>query len=1040
MKESVGMKSIATTDRQSPIRSLGTLRSALVTAQRSGDGKSDRFLGYDPASLPRELNRHYIAADDDDIASMLATVGADSLEEVFSHLPPDCLFQDLPSLPEEMPYQDIQNQLEAIAGKNSLKTSFLGDGLPHYEVPEIVPFVASIRNLTTTYTPYQPERSQGTLMSHWIYQCLMSMLTGFEAINSSLYDRATAIYEAICASIRLSRSADTAIVPEALFPGDMEVLETLATDTAVRIVKLPLDPSTGCISLQQLQSATEEFGDSLACVVFPQINSLGLLEGVDSLTDLCRNCGARSIAVVDPVLLSTGGLKPPSEFGASGVDFVVGEAQHLATPPNFGGPGLGLFGVRFDARHGKEVRVTPGRYVGKAKDLSGRDCRVMVLSTREQHIRREKATSNICSNQAFIATAVGAAILARGESGMASACRKGREQARRAVERITSVNGLSLAFPQADFFNEFVVEVPEPTENLIEKGTVSDLHIGVDVSDRITSGRRNLLKISFSDRDSETEKLAHFFQELYGSGGGGVSVSEIPRKFLRTQPVGLPQLEIETIKSYYQKLGELNVSPDDACYPLGSCTMKYNPYLNDWAASLPGFQEIHPQAPIEDAQGSLEVLYEIQEWFKGITGLAAVTTQPVAGAQGELVGLKLFQAYHRDQGNDHRDIIFIPETAHGTNFATATMASFGASFEKGEESGIVLLRTGKDGAIDLADLRQKVSRYSDRICGIMCTNPNTSGIFEKEFKTIANCVHQAGGLVFMDGANLNAIAGWVDLGTAGVDAVHSNLHKTWTIPHGGGGPGDAIVAVSERLVDFLPGMQIEKKDDRYSLFRPPKSIGSFHRHWGNFGHKVRCYTYLLRLGREGIRRMSAIAVLSARYLYENLRRIYPTLPDGAENIPRMHEFILSLEPSDFERLEKVAIPRAVAITRLGKLFLDFGFHTPTVAWPEAYGVMIEPTESYSKMELDRFVEALKAILKLVRESPETLVDTPYFTPVDRIDEVEANRNLCLSETLTSLPPLHENRIPPRDLAQMSIDEISDRIIAATSSNAPPTPQ
>ena len=994
-------------------------------------------LDYNPSSLPRELNRHYIAVSDDEISLMLERVGAHSLEELFNHIPPNCLFTDLLSLPEEMPYEEIQAEFGAIADRNAIRSSFLGDGLPHYEVPDIVPFVASIRNLTTTYTPYQPERSQGTLMSHWIYQCLISMLTGFEAINSSLYDRATAIYEAICASIRLSRSADTAIVPEALYPGDIEVLETLATDTAVEIVKLPVDPLTGCIPLGELRNAAKDSGDSLACIVFPQINTLGLLEDVDALTDLCRETGSCSIAVVDPMLLSTGGLKPPSEFGSSGADFVVGEAQHLATPPNFGGPGLGLFGVRFDVQHRKEVRVTPGRYVGKAKDLSGRDCRVMVLSTREQHIRREKATSNICSNQAFIATAVGAAILARGEAGMTSSCCKAQEQARRAAERVTAVNGISLAFPQGHFFNEFVVEVSERTQNLIEKGRLSDMHIGVDVSDRIKGGRRNLLKISFSDRDCDIEKLAQFFEELYGGVGRGASVPEIPSKYLRTRPVGLPQFEIDTIKSYYLRLGELNVSPDDACYPLGSCTMKYNPYLNDWAASLSGFQDIHPQVPIEDAQGSLEVLYRIQEWFKGITGLDGVTTQPVAGAQGELVGLKLFQAYHRDQGSDHRDIVLIPETAHGTNFATATMASFGVTFEKGKESGIVFLRANEDGTIDLEDLRRKASRYHDRICGIMCTNPNTSGIFEREFKTIADCVHQAGGLVFMDGANLNAIAGWVDLGKAGVDAVHSNLHKTWTIPHGGGGPGDAIVAVSERLVDFLPGMQIKKKNGKFSLVRPPKSIGSFHRHWGNFSHKVRCYSYLLRLGREGIRRMSAVAVLSARYLYEILKEIYPTLPEGAESIPRMHEFILSLEPSDFDRLEKIGIPRAVAITRLGKLFLDFGFHTPTVAWPETYGVMIEPTESYRKEELDRFADALKAIMNLVRGSPETLIGTPYFTPVDRIDEVDANRNLCLSEPLSSLPPLHLNRIPPRDLAQMSIGEIRDRIIAAAKSNPRP---
>ena len=279
----------------------------------------------------------------------------------------------------------------------------------------------------------------------------------------------------------------------------------------------------------------------------------------------------------------------------------------------------------------------------------------------------------------------------------------------------------------------------------------------------------------------------------------------------------------------------------------------------------------------------------------------------------------------------------------------------------------------------------------------MVTNPNTSGVFETEFRAIADLIHDVGGLVYMDGANMNAIAGWCDLGAMGVDAVHNNLHKTWTIPHGGGGPGDAIVGVSERLVPYLPGYQIEQKDGEYLPLRPEKSIGSFHRHWGNFAHKVRAYSYLLRLGREGVPRMSAMAVLSSRYCFEKLRHVYLTLPAGAMDIPRMHEFILTLKEDDFHRIEAAGVPRAMAVTRVGKLFLDFGFHAPTVAWPEAFGMMIEPTESYSKAELDRFCEAVLAIYRIIQERPEVLGKVPLFTPVDRVDEVEANRKLTLSE-------------------------------------------
>jgi glycine dehydrogenase len=282
----------------------------------------------------------------------------------------------------------------------------------------------------------------------------------------------------------------------------------------------------------------------------------------------------------------------------------------------------------------------------------------------------------------------------------------------------------------------------------------------------------------------------------------------------------------------------------------------------------------------------------------------------------------------------------------------------------------------------------------------------------------------------MDGANMNAIAGWVDLGALGVDAVHNNLHKTWTIPHGGGGPGDAIVAVSERLLPYLPGYQIEKDGESYQPVKAPKSIGSFHRHWGNFAHKVRCYTYLLRLGREGVRRMSAVSVLAARYLQHQLSEDFALLPEGADVEPRMHEFIVTLRECDYAQLESVGLRRADSAPRIGKLFLDFGFHAPTVAWPEPLGLMIEPTESYTRAELDRFAQAVKAIHRIIIEHPQALLTAPHFTPIDRVEEAEANRSVCLSEPLDVLPPLNTPRIPARQLATMPVDEIYHKIIEA----------
>ncbi len=970
----------------------------------------------------REGARHYVAASDSDLTAMLKAVGKDSLEELFEHIPSALKFAGSLNLPDELEYEDLKEKLAEISKRNRIGTSFLGDGVLDLEPSLVVGPICDIRNLTTAYTPYQPELSQGTLLAHWIYQCAMARLTGFEAVNASLYDRSTSIFEGISAAIRMLRDKSVAMIPETLYPGDLEVLETLALDTEVELIRVPANQQTGCIDHEALSDKVAEVGDRLAAIVFPQVNTFGLIEEFDALTDLCVQIGAKSIAVIDPLLLTESGLKPPSEWGVKGVDIIVGEAQHLALAPNFGGPGLGLFGVRFSSKDRGGVRAAPGRFIGKAKDVAGRECRVGVLSTREQHIRKDKATSNICSNQAFIATLVGASLLERGDAGMSSILSTMRSRLQKVTERLLVLEGVELAFPKSASFHEITLSISQPVGEFLKAARLKGVLAGADVSSRIAGGR-NLIKLSFSNRAQDVDALVAVFCQQFGTLN-----CDAPAKltdisvYLRKHAPGLPRYSAEEVISYYKELGCLNVSPDDGCYPLGSCTMKYNPRVNDWAASLTGFTDIHPQAPIEDAQGCLYLLHEIQQWFKAITGLAAVTTQPLAGAQGELVGLKLFQAYHRDRG-ELRDIMLIPSSAHGTNFATATMAGF-----TGKRGKIVYLEADIAGRVLIEDLDLRIKEYGSRISGVMITNPNTSGIFETDFKQIAAKIHEVGGLVYMDGANMNAIAGWVDLGALGVDAVHNNLHKTWTIPHGGGGPGDAIVAVSARLEPYLPGYQITHDRGLYQPVASPKSIGSFHRHWGNFAHKVRCYSYLLRLGKDGVRRMSATAVLSARYLQTQLTNDYALLPNGADSEPRMHEFIVTPLPKHYAQLEAVGLRKADSAQRIGKLFLDFGFHAPTVAWPEPLGLMIEPTESYTKAELDRFAQAVQAISKLILEHPEALLTAPHFTPIDRVEEVEANRDVCLSEPMDTLPLINAPRIPSAELARMTVDEIYTKIV------------
>lgn len=993
-------------------------------------------LNYDPKTLPRELKRHYISLTQDEIQGMLKEIGLNNLSDLYSHIPAEVHHKKDLNIAPELSHEKLADHLFEISQKNNLKTSFLGDGLQNYQVTDVVPYVAGLRGLTTAYTPYQPERSQGTLQTLWIYQSLIADLTGFEAINASMYERSTALFEAMNCALRLVKESDTIIVAETIYPGDLEVLQTQVKNTRTKIVLAPRNTETGTLDLEALKKL---MGKNIAAVVFPQTNNLGLLENIDALTDLCSQNNIQSIGVIDPLLLATGGLKAPAVWGTSlqGASMIVGEGQHLAIGPNAGGPGLGIFGIRFNEQNKNSIRATAGRFVGKAKDLHGKTCKVMVLSTREQHIRRDKANSNICSNQSFVATLAGASLLARGERGTAASIKTAHENALYAARELTKFKGVRLKYNKTPFFNEFALQVPVNARELIERASHYDkigIHLGVDVTNRISNNQDQLIMMSFNDTQTkaDVDLVINFFRKEFGEFFCGGQSFEIPNgKYLRQGSVGLPQMSSQEIKDYYKKLADQNVSPDDNIYPLGSCTMKYNPYINDWAAGLKGFTDVHPEAPVEDMQGVLEIMYETQEIFKEITGLQGVTTQPVAGAQGEFVGIKMFQAYHNKNGEGQtRDIILIPQSAHGTNPATATIAGFETKVVDGKKFGIVLIEADSSGHMKFESVKNLISEYNSRIAGIMVTNPNTSGLFENDFKKIADLIHGVGGLVYMDGANMNAIAGWVDLGKMGVDAVHNNTHKTWTIPHGGGGPGDAFVAVSAKLVDFLPGVQVVKNGNKFDLVKPKYSMGSVHRHMGNFAHKVRCYTYLRALGPEGVKNMSAIAVLSARYLYHKLAKTYPILPAGSEQSTRMHEFIVTLPKETFDKIEKAGTPKANTIARVGKLFLDFGLHAPTVAFPEVYGLMIEPTESFTKAELDRFCEIVVAIFNLINEKPEILRTVPHFTPIDRVDEVEANKTLVLSEKVTKLSEIYPNRVAPEKLNKMGVFDICKMIIDA----------
>ncbi len=995
--------------------------------------QKDQLLGYNPELIKRELEQYYISMDEKQRDQICKSLGISDPIELFSHIKEEVRFSEGEfDIGKELDYDQLINRLLDISKKNRSALNFLGDGLSQVKQTEIVPYVCSIRGLTTAYTPYQPERSQGTLHSLWLYASALRALTGFEGINASLYERSTCLYEALMTATRLLKKKNTVIVSEGIYPSDKEVLDTLSKQTSLNIVYAPIDKKSGLTDIDALSSLIDKYKDDLCALAFNQINGLGLLEDVDQLTDLAQNANIQSIAIIDPYTLSSNGLKKPSQYGsnAKGADMIVGEGQHLCLDANYGGPGLGIFGIRFNENNKTAIRQTPGRYVGRAKDINGDDCLAMVLSTREQHIRREKATSNICSNQSFVATIAGASMYHKGDKGIAKSNQIAMDNTREFLQKVLKLEGVELLFESA-FFNEIVLKLDRDPNTIFTQ----DIIPGKNISNRYGLGD-NLLKISFSDihEREDVERLINLFNQNFKQTSSSenhenIMIPEIPQTLKNDGDVNLKDFPLNELKDFYSKLGELNVSPDDDIYPLGSCTMKYNPYINDWAAGLESFRMSHPDMPESYVQGSLEIIYEIQEDFKKITGLPGVTTQPVAGAQGELVGIKLFQAYHEDKGSQ-KDLILIPRTAHGTNPATATMAGYETKKVDGKDVGIKTLVGGENGQIDLEELKSIIDSDGQRIAGIMITNPNTAGIFEEDFKEVAELIHSVDGLVYMDGANMNAIAGIIDLGKLGVDAVHNNLHKTWTIPHGGGGPGDAIVAVSEKLIPYLPGVQIKKEDGVFSTYKTPKSIGSFHRHLGNFAHKVRAYTYIKALGTEGVKQMSKVSVLSANYLYHRLKKSFPTLPEGAQQTARMHEFILTISPDTFERLQSAGTPKSKAIASLGKLFLDFGLHAPTVAFPEVFGLMIEPTESFTKGELDRFADIVESILKVANEMPEVLTTTPHFTPILKVDEVWANKALILNEVVESLPTLAMDKISPKHLRNKPINEILELIVSA----------
>lgn len=969
------------------IKTRGKECYATMLPRNFYDNAGDRYS--------REYKANYIPNTPEAIAEILRVIGVNSADELFRVVPDAAQFKGTIQLPAPMNRMELFLHMLELSRKNKTAAempSFLGAGAYHNAIPEIVGRVTGQRAMYTSYTPYQPEIMQGTLEAIYLFQSLICKLTGMEVANASLYDGGSATAEAALMAHRITKGKKRIVVAGALNPYYKQVLATYVKDVGLEIVETPVTPATGQIDFKKLEEAIDE---NTACVIAQQPNFLGCLEA--KLKDVAQSAHSKgALFIVNVNLSSLALLDKPSLYDA---DIVVAEGQTLGNHLNYGGPYLGVMAAKKE-----HVRQMPGRLVGKTVDTKGRPGYVLTLGTREQHIKRERATSNICSNEALCALAAAAYMISVGDKGFAESGLESYSQAIVAMARIQTIPGFGIAFPSR-IFNEFVLEsaipISELNKLLYEKGIMG----GLDVSAQVDSSR-NLALFSFTDMtsDEDVEKLTDALREISRSKGltegdyGRVNAVEMFSSALveqKTDITGVPDISVEKLWKYFHGLAAKNFGIDDGLYPLGSCTMKYNPRIDEDVAGFEGFTELHPLQSEETSQGTLELLYNFEQMLCKICGFSRFTLQPAAGAHGEFTGLKIIKAYQASIGHPERDVIITPDSSHGTNPASSAMAGFKV---------VQIDSNKKTGTISLAKLKAAIEENKGRIAGIMITNPNTLGLFEKDITEVSRIIHEAGGLVYMDGANMNAVIGKVKPGEIGIDILHLNLHKTFATPHGGGGPGAGPVGVRTDLVRFLPKPFIEFNGERYLLdYNKPASIGKVQSYFGNIGVIVKAYAYLRTLGYDGLKAVSENAVINANYMLARLRR--DPAASKAYALPfapytnRMHEFVIN--PS--KDMETAMGKSGHDITMgIAKILQDRGFHPPTVFFPliAENALMIEPTETAPKAEMDRFCNVLIEIARRAFQDAATLSkemdEAPTTMSVSRLDDLKAVKDLDLA--------------------------------------------
>lgn len=929
-----------------------------------------------------EFIARHIGPRDADTAAMLQLLGYDSVDALTDAVIPESIkgtsiLGEQPGLSEA----DALAKIKAIAAKNQQFKNYIGQGYYGTHTPSPI-----LRNLLenpawyTAYTPYQPEISQGRLEALLNFQTLISDLTGMQIANASLLDEATAAAEAMTFCKRLSKNkvANTFFVSQHCHPQTLDVLRT-------RAEPLGIDIEVG--DEAAITDASAYFG---ALLQYPASN--GDIFDYRALVE--RFHAANALVAVAADLLALTLLTPPGEFGA---DVALGSAQRFGVPLGFGGPHAAYFATR-DAFK----RDMPGRLVGMSVDRFGKPALRLAMQTREQHIRREKATSNICTAQVLLANIASMYAVYHGPKGLTEIAQR--------VHSFTAILALGLtklghSVEQQHFFDTLSIKTGAKTAELHAKARAAGINL------REIDAERLGLSLDETTDQAAVEALLN----LFAADQAAPAVSDLAAQIASRLPEGLLRqsaiLQHEVFNRYHsetelmrylRKLADKDLALDRSMIPLGSCTMKLNAASEMIPVTWPEFGNLHPFAPAEQAAGYAQLTRELEAMLCAATGYDAVSLQPNAGSQGEYAGLLAIRAYHLSRGDDQRDICLIPQSAHGTNPATASMAGM----------RVVVTACDARGNVDIADLKAKAEEHKDRLAAIMITYPSTHGVFEEGIREICQIIHDNGGQVYIDGANMNAMVGLCAPGQFGGDVSHLNLHKTFCIPHGGGGPGVGPIGVKSHLAPFLPGhAHMARKEGAVSAAP-----------FGSASILPITWMYITMMGGNGLKRASQMAILNANYIARRLEEHYPVLYSGEGGLVA-HECILDIRP--------LKDSSGISVDDVAKRLIDFGFHAPTMSFPVAGTLMIEPTESESKEELDRFCDAMIAIREEIRAVEQgrldkddnplknaphtalelvgewnhaysreqavyplaTLIEAKYWPPVGRVDNVYGDRNL-----------------------------------------------